>query len=121
MPAGVRRPTDHREDVMGQTRDPIGGTSRRVRGPGRRLGAVLALVGGALALGGCIVLPAAPARVAVGLPPAPVPPAPVSVYARQGWGYGYPHWCPRRGPSAPATPDRRRRPASSDSSPASRR
>src|SRR5262249_28715965 len=37
---------------MGQTRDPIGGTSRRVRGPGRRLGAVLALVGRALALGG---------------------------------------------------------------------
>ncbi len=57
----------------------------------RHLHAALFLLAGALALGGCYVVPAQTAYVApppVVVAPAPVVVAPVPVY-RWGYGYGY--------------------------------
>ena len=57
----------------------------------RHLHAALFLLAGALALGGCYVVPAQTAYVApppVVVAPAPVVVAPVPVY-RGGYGYGY--------------------------------
>ncbi len=65
----------------------------------RHLHAALFLVAGALALGGCYVVPAQTAYVApapVVVAPAPVVVAPVPVY-RWGYGYGYGGYGWRRG------------------------
>jgi PXPV repeat-containing protein len=73
-------------------------TGKRVRagspetsGRSHRLHAWLFLLAGALALGGCYVVPAHTAYVApapVYVAPAPVYVAPAPVY-RWGWGYGW--------------------------------
>ena len=80
---------------MGQTCDQIGAISRRAGPPAKWLGRTLGFVAGALALGGCYVVPAGPPFVAAPAYAAPAPvyvaPAPVYVYGGYGWGWGWRH------------------------------
>jgi hypothetical protein len=84
---------------MNRTWKRIQESSIAASGGMRHLHAALFLVAGALALGGCYVVPAQTAYVApppVVVAPAPVMVAPAPVY-RWGYGYGYGYgW--RRGP-----------------------
>jgi hypothetical protein len=76
---------------MERTGKPIAEASYAVSGWQRHLHAALFLAAGALALGGCYVVPAQTAYVApapVIVAPAPVVVAPAPVY-RYGYGYGW--------------------------------
>jgi hypothetical protein len=76
---------------MERRETPIRGRSDAAAGWRRHLRTALLLAGGALALGGCYVVPAQTAYVApapVIVAPAPVVVAPAPVY-RWGYGYGY--------------------------------